>query len=119
MVDVILEAGEGDIEEMGPSLTDDVILQTFPFSVIVPAVLEARNNLLASLKQKRGNDVIKIDNRHRNIGMALRAHSLDTLALDFRTTESGHILISTQNLPFISVDLYTSICFVNVLCILK
>lgn len=78
MVDVILEAGEGDIEEMGPSLTDNVILQTFPFSVIVPAVLEARNNLLASLKQKRGNDVLKIDNRHRNIGMVLRAHSLDT-----------------------------------------
>ncbi|XP_056613383.1 nucleolar pre-ribosomal-associated protein 1 [Triplophysa dalaica] len=54
MVDVILEGGEGDIGEIGPSLTDDVILQTFPFSVIVPAVLEARNNLPASSKHKKG-----------------------------------------------------------------
>lgn len=54
MVDVILEGGEGDIEEIGPSLTDDVILQTFPFSVIVPAVLEARNNLLARFRHKKG-----------------------------------------------------------------
>ncbi|KAA0701697.1 Nucleolar pre-ribosomal-associated protein 1 [Triplophysa tibetana] len=54
MVDVILEGSEGDIGEIGPSLTDDVILQTFPFSVIVPAVLEARNNLPASSNNKKG-----------------------------------------------------------------
>uniref|UniRef100_A0A8C1VIK5 URB1 ribosome biogenesis homolog n=1 Tax=Cyprinus carpio TaxID=7962 RepID=A0A8C1VIK5_CYPCA len=40
MVDVIVEGSEGDVEEIGPSLTDDIILQTFPFSAIVPAVLE-------------------------------------------------------------------------------
>uniref|UniRef100_A0A673LI23 Nucleolar pre-ribosomal-associated protein 1 C-terminal domain-containing protein n=1 Tax=Sinocyclocheilus rhinocerous TaxID=307959 RepID=A0A673LI23_9TELE len=40
MVDVIVEGSEGDVEEIGPSLTDEIILQTFPFSAIVPAVLE-------------------------------------------------------------------------------
>uniref|UniRef100_A0A671SMZ7 Nucleolar pre-ribosomal-associated protein 1 C-terminal domain-containing protein n=1 Tax=Sinocyclocheilus anshuiensis TaxID=1608454 RepID=A0A671SMZ7_9TELE len=40
MVDVIVEGSEGDVEEIGPSLTDDIILQTFPFSAIIPAVLE-------------------------------------------------------------------------------
>uniref|UniRef100_A0A8C1VHV4 URB1 ribosome biogenesis homolog n=1 Tax=Cyprinus carpio TaxID=7962 RepID=A0A8C1VHV4_CYPCA len=49
MVDVIVEGSEGDVEEIGPSLTDDIILQTFPFSAIVPAVLEVRNKLPESV----------------------------------------------------------------------
>uniref|UniRef100_A0A8C1PYH9 URB1 ribosome biogenesis homolog n=1 Tax=Cyprinus carpio TaxID=7962 RepID=A0A8C1PYH9_CYPCA len=49
MVDVIVEGSEGDVEEIGPSLTDDIILQTFPFSAIVPAVLEVRNKLPETL----------------------------------------------------------------------
>lgn len=48
MLDVILESNDGEMEEFGPSLSDDVIIQTFPFSVLVPAALEARNNLAAN-----------------------------------------------------------------------
>lgn len=48
MLDVILEGNDGEMEEFGPSLSDDLIIQTFPFSVLVPAALEARNNLSAN-----------------------------------------------------------------------
>lgn len=54
MVDVIVEGSEWDVEEIGPSLTDDIILQTFPFSAIVPAVLEVRNKLPESFKNGKG-----------------------------------------------------------------
>ncbi|ROL44240.1 Nucleolar pre-ribosomal-associated protein 1 [Anabarilius grahami] len=54
MVDVIVEGSEGDVEEIGPSLTEDIILQTFPFSAIVPALLEARNKLPESFKNGKG-----------------------------------------------------------------
>ncbi|XP_056297460.1 nucleolar pre-ribosomal-associated protein 1 isoform X2 [Pseudoliparis swirei] len=47
MLDVILEGNEGEMEELGPSLSEDLIIQTFPFSVMVPAALEARNKLPA------------------------------------------------------------------------
>uniref|UniRef100_A0A3P8YWF7 URB1 ribosome biogenesis homolog n=1 Tax=Esox lucius TaxID=8010 RepID=A0A3P8YWF7_ESOLU len=46
MVDVILEGSEGEMEELGPELSDDLVLQTFPFSALIPAVLEARNKLV-------------------------------------------------------------------------
>lgn len=45
MLDVIMEGNDGEMEEFGPSLTEDLINQTFPFSVVVPAALEARNKL--------------------------------------------------------------------------
>ncbi|KAM6946090.1 nucleolar pre-ribosomal-associated protein 1 [Aplochiton taeniatus] len=54
MVDVIMESNEGEMEEFGPSLSDDLILQTFPFSAVVPAVLEARNKLPAAYKTEKG-----------------------------------------------------------------
>ncbi|XP_014875164.1 nucleolar pre-ribosomal-associated protein 1 [Poecilia latipinna] len=44
MLDVIME---GEMEEFGPSLSEDLIIQTFPFSAAVPAALEARNKLPA------------------------------------------------------------------------
>lgn len=47
MLDVIMEGNEGEMEELGPSLSEDLIIQTFPFSVAVPAALEARNKLPA------------------------------------------------------------------------
>lgn len=47
MLDVIMEGNEGEMEEFGPSLSEDLIIQTFPFSVLVPAALEARNKLPA------------------------------------------------------------------------
>lgn len=54
MVDVIMEGSEGEIEQLGPALTDDLIMQSFPFSAIVPAVLEARNDLPATFKEEKG-----------------------------------------------------------------
>ncbi|XP_068174249.1 nucleolar pre-ribosomal-associated protein 1 [Antennarius striatus] len=47
MLDVIMDGNEGEMEEFGPSLSEDLIIQTFPFSVLVPAALEARNKLSA------------------------------------------------------------------------
>ncbi|XP_041796305.1 nucleolar pre-ribosomal-associated protein 1 isoform X2 [Chelmon rostratus] len=47
MLDVIMEGNEGEMEEFGPSLSEDLIIQTFPFSAVVPAALEARNKLSA------------------------------------------------------------------------
>ncbi|XP_032363230.1 nucleolar pre-ribosomal-associated protein 1 [Etheostoma spectabile] len=47
MLDVIMEGNEGEMEELGPSLSEDLIIQTFPFSVVVPAALEVRNKLPA------------------------------------------------------------------------
>ncbi|XP_068126588.1 nucleolar pre-ribosomal-associated protein 1 [Hyperolius riggenbachi] len=48
MVDVLVEGSEGLDEEVGFSLDEDMILQTFPFSAVVPVVLEARNKILMS-----------------------------------------------------------------------
>ncbi|XP_041850678.1 nucleolar pre-ribosomal-associated protein 1 [Melanotaenia boesemani] len=47
MLDVIMEGNDGEMEEFGPSLSEDLITQTFPFSALVPAALEARNKLSA------------------------------------------------------------------------
>ncbi|XP_072254270.1 nucleolar pre-ribosomal-associated protein 1 isoform X2 [Pyxicephalus adspersus] len=51
MVDVIVESSEGLDEEVGFNLEEDMIFQTFPFSAVVPVVLESRNRILTS-----GND---------------------------------------------------------------
>lgn len=40
-----MEGAEEEMQELGPSLSEELILQTFPFSVLVPAALEARNKL--------------------------------------------------------------------------
>lgn len=42
-----MDGNEGEMEEFGPSLSEDLIIQTFPFGVVVPAALEARNKLPA------------------------------------------------------------------------
>nr|XP_057936089.1 nucleolar pre-ribosomal-associated protein 1 isoform X2 [Doryrhamphus excisus] len=47
MLDVIMEGNDCDMEEFGPHLSQDFIVQTFPFSVAVLAALEARNQLPA------------------------------------------------------------------------
>uniref|UniRef100_A0A665V070 URB1 ribosome biogenesis homolog n=1 Tax=Echeneis naucrates TaxID=173247 RepID=A0A665V070_ECHNA len=49
MLDVIMEGNDGEMEEFGPSISEDLIIQTFPFSVVVPAALEARNKLVSLL----------------------------------------------------------------------
>lgn len=54
MMDVMQEGAEGEVEPLGPSLTDDLILQTFPFSVLVPAALETRNSLPPASAEERG-----------------------------------------------------------------
>lgn len=57
MLDVILEGNDVEMEEFGPTLSDDLIIQTFPFSVLVPAALEARNNLSANKSKAQKNEV--------------------------------------------------------------
>ncbi|XP_063349998.1 nucleolar pre-ribosomal-associated protein 1 [Pelmatolapia mariae] len=47
MLDIIMEASDGELEEFGPAVSEDLIMQTFPFSALVPAALEARNKLPA------------------------------------------------------------------------
>uniref|UniRef100_A0A3Q3NMD9 URB1 ribosome biogenesis homolog n=1 Tax=Labrus bergylta TaxID=56723 RepID=A0A3Q3NMD9_9LABR len=47
MLDVIMEGNDGEMEQFGPALSEDLIIQTFPFSAAVPAALEARNKLPA------------------------------------------------------------------------
>ncbi|KPP69918.1 nucleolar pre-ribosomal-associated protein 1-like [Scleropages formosus] len=54
MVDVILDSSEGDMDQLAPSVSDDLILQTFPFSALVPAALEARNSLQTTNKAEKG-----------------------------------------------------------------
>lgn len=46
MVDVIMETSEGLNDEVGFTLSEDVITQTFPFSAVVTAALEARNKMV-------------------------------------------------------------------------
>uniref|UniRef100_A0A8C2SXU5 URB1 ribosome biogenesis homolog n=1 Tax=Coturnix japonica TaxID=93934 RepID=A0A8C2SXU5_COTJA len=46
MVDVLVEGSDGLDEEIGFTLNEDTVIQTFPFSAVVPAALEARNKLL-------------------------------------------------------------------------
>ncbi|XP_057694473.1 nucleolar pre-ribosomal-associated protein 1 isoform X2 [Corythoichthys intestinalis] len=47
MLAVIMEGNEGGAKESESPLSEDLIVQTFPFSVAVPAALEARNKLPA------------------------------------------------------------------------
>lgn len=46
MMDVLVEDGGSLNEEIGCTLSEDMVVNTFPFSAIVPASLEARNKLL-------------------------------------------------------------------------
>ncbi|XP_040194806.1 nucleolar pre-ribosomal-associated protein 1 isoform X2 [Rana temporaria] len=52
MVDVIVEGSEGLDEEVGFNLDEEMILQTFPFSAVVPVVMEARNRILTSEEEE-------------------------------------------------------------------
>lgn len=54
-MDVVIEASDTDADNMGLSLTDDVILQIFPFSAAVPASLEARNKHQAAFIKEKSN----------------------------------------------------------------
>lgn len=56
MVDVLIEGSDDFDEEIGFSLNEDMIIQTFPFSAVVPAALEARNTLLLQSEDGTGTD---------------------------------------------------------------
>lgn len=56
MVDVLIEGSDGLDEEIGFTLNEDMIIQTFPFSAVVPAALEARNILLLQTENGTGTD---------------------------------------------------------------
>uniref|UniRef100_A0A8C3VSQ9 URB1 ribosome biosis homolog n=1 Tax=Catagonus wagneri TaxID=51154 RepID=A0A8C3VSQ9_9CETA len=58
MVDVLVEGSEGLDEEIGFSLSEDMIPLTFPFSAVVPAALEARNKLLLGAENEAGEGVV-------------------------------------------------------------
>ncbi|NWY01565.1 NPA1P protein, partial [Nothoprocta ornata] len=54
MVDVLVEGSDGLDEEIGFTLNEDTVIQTFPFSAVVPAALEARNKLLLQTENETG-----------------------------------------------------------------
>ncbi|XP_049623804.1 nucleolar pre-ribosomal-associated protein 1-like, partial [Suncus etruscus] len=58
MVDVLVEGSEGLDEEIGFSLTEDMVQLTFPFSAVVPAALEARNKLILGPKNETGESIM-------------------------------------------------------------
>ncbi|KFQ32136.1 Nucleolar pre-ribosomal-associated protein 1, partial [Merops nubicus] len=59
MVDVLIEGSDGLDEEIGFTLNEDMVNQTFPFSAVVPAALEARNTLLLQTENGTGSHVIE------------------------------------------------------------
>ncbi|NXO02201.1 NPA1P protein, partial [Rhinopomastus cyanomelas] len=59
MVDVLIEGSDGLDEEIGFTLNEDMIIQTFPFSAIVPAALEARNALLLQTENGTGTHIVE------------------------------------------------------------
>ncbi|XP_068930997.1 nucleolar pre-ribosomal-associated protein 1 isoform X1 [Petaurus breviceps papuanus] len=58
MVDVLMEDSEGLDEEIGFSLSEDMILLTFPFSAIVPAALDSRNRSLLGSGHNSGENIV-------------------------------------------------------------
>ncbi|NWW94941.1 NPA1P protein, partial [Rhynochetos jubatus] len=58
MVDVLMEGSDGLDEEIELTLNEDMIIQTFPFSAVVPAALEARNTLLLQAENGTGAHVV-------------------------------------------------------------
>ncbi|NWX15708.1 NPA1P protein, partial [Aegotheles bennettii] len=58
MVDVLIEGSDGLDEEIGFTLNEDMVIQTFPFSAVVPAALEARNALLLRTENGTGAHII-------------------------------------------------------------
>ncbi|NXG73591.1 NPA1P protein, partial [Baryphthengus martii] len=59
MVDVLIEGSDGLDEEIGFTLNEDMIIQTFPFSAVVPAALEARNTLLLQTENGTGTHIVE------------------------------------------------------------
>ncbi|XP_068281432.1 nucleolar pre-ribosomal-associated protein 1 [Nyctibius grandis] len=59
MVDVLIEGSDGLDEEIGFTLNEDMIIQTFPFSAVVPAALEGRNILLLQTENGTGAHIVE------------------------------------------------------------
>ncbi|NXP51775.1 NPA1P protein, partial [Heliornis fulica] len=59
MVDVLIEGSDNLDEEIGFTLNEDMIIQTFPFSAVVPAALEARNILLLQTESETGPHIVE------------------------------------------------------------
>uniref|UniRef100_A0A803Y858 URB1 ribosome biogenesis homolog n=1 Tax=Meleagris gallopavo TaxID=9103 RepID=A0A803Y858_MELGA len=59
MVDVLVEGSDGLDEEIGFTLNEDTVIQTFPFSAVVPAALEARNKLLLQTENETGAHIVE------------------------------------------------------------
>ncbi|KAM4683456.1 nucleolar pre-ribosomal-associated protein 1 isoform 1-T1 [Amazona ochrocephala] len=59
MVDVLIEGSDDLDEEIGFTLNEDMVIQTFPFSAVVPAALEARNMLLLQTENGTGAHIVE------------------------------------------------------------
>ncbi|XP_077646794.1 nucleolar pre-ribosomal-associated protein 1-like [Lonchura striata] len=59
MLAVLMEGSDGLDEGIGFSLNEDMIIQTVPFSAVVPAALGARNMLLLQSENRTGADVVE------------------------------------------------------------
>uniref|UniRef100_A0A8C9F4W2 URB1 ribosome biogenesis homolog n=1 Tax=Pavo cristatus TaxID=9049 RepID=A0A8C9F4W2_PAVCR len=59
MVDILVEGSDGLDEEIGFALNEDTVTQTFPFSAVVPAALEARNKLLLQTENETGTHIVE------------------------------------------------------------
>ncbi|NXA49095.1 NPA1P protein, partial [Nothocercus julius] len=59
MMDVLVESSDGLDEEIGFTLNEDTVIQTFPFSAVVPAALEARNKLLLQTENETGVHIVE------------------------------------------------------------
>ncbi|XP_077643478.1 nucleolar pre-ribosomal-associated protein 1-like [Lonchura striata] len=59
MLAVLMEGSDGLDEGIVFSFNEDVIIQTFPFSAVVPAALAARNMLLFQSENGTGADVVE------------------------------------------------------------
>ncbi|NXD07775.1 NPA1P protein, partial [Nothocercus nigrocapillus] len=59
MMDVLVESSDGLDEEIGFTLNEDTVIQTFPFSAVVPAALEARNKLLLHTENETGVHIVE------------------------------------------------------------
>ncbi|XP_044141849.1 nucleolar pre-ribosomal-associated protein 1 [Bufo gargarizans] len=123
MVDVIVESSEGLDEEVGFSLDEETILQTFPFSPMVSVALEARNKLLTSEESGDADPVVRYltsiltDVLHSQrdplaLCLALQSydeelHSLDTSSSVYGRLQNFHDYYSLWILPSAKKSLFT------------
>ncbi|XP_075053263.1 nucleolar pre-ribosomal-associated protein 1 isoform X2 [Mixophyes fleayi] len=125
MVDVIVEGSEGLDEDVGYTLDEEMILNTFPFSAMVPVTLETRNKLLTSGKEGDESvirylissltDILHTQRDPLALCLALQSYDKEIQSLD--TSPAAHVRLqrfynyyslwvppSAQERPFTAQD---------------